>query len=120
MEDDEEVRWRRSKYIFMNRFLFAAWNIWVCFWCCKEDSRFLKNNYHSVNRYATLPILHFFCGLSNLLKIFERLKKNFYSKDIFLLTMINRKRMKSNTTMTVRRVWDEKKKNYFRLQSVDI
>ena len=28
---DEEVRWRRAKYIFMNRFLFAAWNIWVCF-----------------------------------------------------------------------------------------
>ena len=19
----------------MNRFLFVAWSIWVCFWCCK-------------------------------------------------------------------------------------
>ncbi len=31
MEDDGEVRWRRSKYIFMNRFLFAAWNIGFAF-----------------------------------------------------------------------------------------
>ena len=28
---EDEVRWRESKYIFMNRFLFAAWNIRFCF-----------------------------------------------------------------------------------------
>ena len=29
--EDEEVRWRRSKGVFKNRFLFAAWNIGFAF-----------------------------------------------------------------------------------------
>ena len=30
-KDDEQVRWRESKCVFMNRFLFAAWNIGFAF-----------------------------------------------------------------------------------------
>ena len=30
-EEEEEVRWQRSKSFFRNRFLFAAWNIGFAF-----------------------------------------------------------------------------------------
>ena len=34
----KKIRCRRSKYIFMNRFLFCIMEYWVCFLCCKSRS----------------------------------------------------------------------------------